>query len=82
MLLIDLKNIIKVEHTVLDDTSYYFGLICNINNDTKKYIDKINTFTNIGENNSDQFLLGFCSKNKDIIKNWIITLNYFIENYE
>jgi len=79
MLSINLKNIIKVEQTILDDTSYYFGLICIINDDTKKYIDKINTFINIGETNSEEFLLGFRSKNKDLIIKWIVVLNYFIE---
>ena len=82
LLSIDLKNIIKIEQTILDDTSYYFGLICSINNDTKKYIDKINTFINIGENNDEEFLLGFRSKNKDLIIKWIVILNYFIDNYE
>ena len=82
LLSIDLKNIIKVEQTILDDTSYYFGLICVINDDTKKYIDKINTFINTGENNDEEFLLGFRSKDKDLIIKWIVILNYFIENYE
>ena len=82
LLSIDLKNIIKVEQTILDDISYYFGLICSINNDTKKYIDKINTFINIVENNDEEFLLGFRSKNKDLIIKWIVILNYFIYNYE
>ena len=82
LLSIDLKNIIKVEQTILDDTSYYFGLICAINEDTQNYIDKINTFINIGDNNSEEFLLGFRSKNKDLIIKWITFLNYFVENYE
>ena len=82
LLLIDLKNIIKVEQTILDDTSYYFGLICMINDETKKYVDKINTFINAGENNNEEFLLGFRSKNKDLIIKWIVILNYFVENYE
>ena len=82
LLSIDLKNIIKVEQTILNDNSYYFGLICSINDDTKKYIDKINTFIDIGENNDEEFLLGFRSKNKDLIIKWIVILNYFIDNYE
>ena len=80
LLLIDLKNIKKVEQTILDDSSYYFGLICNINDDTKMFIDKINTFINIGENNAEEFLLGFRSKNKDLIIKWIVILNYLVEN--
>lgn len=82
LLLIDLKHIIKVEQTILDDTSYYFGLICMINEETKKYVDKINTFINAGENNDEEFLLGFRSKDKDLIIKWIVILNYFVENYE
>ena len=82
LLLIDLKNIIKVEQTILDETSYYFGLICMINDETKKYVDKINSFINAGENNKEEFLLGFRSKNKDLIIKWIVILNYFVENYE
>ena len=82
LLIIDLKNIKKVEQTILDDTSYYFGLICKINDDTKIFIDKINTFINIDENNTEEFLLGFRSKNKDLIIKWIVILNYLVENNE
>jgi hypothetical protein len=82
LLSISLKNILKVEQAILDDTSYYFGLICAINDETKQFLDKINTFINIEENNSEEFLLGFRSKNKDLIIKWIVILNYFVENYE
>ena len=79
---IDLKNIKKVEQTVSDDKIFYFGLICIINDETRQYVDKINTFVNSNENNKDEFLIGFRSKNKELILKWIIILNYLIENYQ
>ena len=79
---IDLKYIKKVEQTVSDDKTFYFGLICIINNETQKYVDKINTFVNSNENNKEEFLIGFRSKNKELILKWIIILNYFKDNYE
>ena len=82
LLSIDLKNVEKVEQTIFDDNSYYFGLICFINEDTKQYVEKINTFISPGENSSEEFLLGFRSKNKDLIIKWIVILNYLIENYK
>ena len=30
------KHILKIEQAILDDTSYYFGLICAINDETKQ----------------------------------------------
>ena len=82
LLSIDLKNVEKVEQTILDDNSYYFGLICIINEDTKQFVDKINTFIGPGENSTEEFLLGFRSKNKDLIVKWIVILNYLIKNYK
>jgi len=82
LLSIDLKNVKKVEQTILDDMSYYFGLICAINDDTKQFVNKINTFIGPAENSTEEFLLGFRSKNKDLIVKWIVILNYLIENYK
>ena len=82
LLSINLKNITRVEQDKLDDTSYYFGLICVINEDTKNYLDKINTYISVEDNNSEVFLLGFRSKNKDLIIKWIVILNYLLQNYE
>ena len=79
---IDLQNIKKVEQTVSDDKIFYFGLICIINDKIRKYINKINTFVNSNENNKDEFLIGFRSKNKELILKWIIILNYLIEKYD
>ena len=82
LLSIDLKNIKKIEQTILDENSYYFGLICAINDDTKQFVDKINTLIGPGENSTGEFLLGFRSKNKTLIVKWIAILNYLIENYK
>ena len=45
----------------------------------EQYVEKINTFISPGENSSEEFLLGFRSKNKDLIIKWIVILNYLIE---
>ena len=79
---IDLQYIKKVEQTVSEDKIFYFGLICIINDETRQYINKINTFVNNNENNKEEFLIGFRSKNKQLILKWIIILNYFKDNYE
>ena len=79
---IDLKHIKKVEQTVSDDKIFYFGLICIINDKTRHYLNKINTFVNSNEKNNEEFLIGFRSKNKELIIKWIIILNYFIQNYD
>ena len=79
---IDLKYIKKVEQTVSDDKIFYFGLICIINDKTRQYLNKINTFVNSNEKNNEEFLIGFRSKNKELIIKWIIILNYFIQNYD
>ena len=71
-----------MEQADLNDKTYYFGLICAINDDTRDFIDKINTFENIDRNNKDEFLIGFRSKNKELIMQWILILNYLIENNE
>ena len=71
-----------MEQTVSEDKIFYFGLICIINDETRQYINKINTFVNNNENNKEEFLIGFRSKNKQLILKWIIILNYFKDNYE
>ena len=79
---INIKNIKKVEQADLDDKTYYFGLICAINDETREYINKINTFENTNDFNKDEFLIGFRSKNIELIIQWILILNYLIENNE
>ena len=79
---IKLQYIKKVEQTVSDDKTFYFGLICIINDETREYVNKINTFVNNNENNKEEFLIGFRSKNRELILKWIIILNYFKDNYD
>ena len=71
-----------MEQADLDDKTYYFGLICVINDETREYINKINTFENTNDFNKDEFLIGFRSKNIELIIQWILILNYLIENNE
>ena len=79
---IDVQYIKKIEQTVSDDKTFYFGLICAINDETRQYVKKINTFVNNNENNKEEFLIGFRSKNKEMILRWIIVLNYCLDNYQ
>ena len=77
-----MQYIKKVEQTVSDDKTFYFGLICIINDEAREYVNKINTFVNNNENNKEEFLIGFRSKNRELILKWIIILNYFKDNYD
>lgn len=79
---IDVQYIKKIEQTVSDDKTFYFGLICAINDETRQYVKKINTFVNNNENNKEEFLIGFRSKNKEMILRWIMVLNYCLDNYQ
>ena len=79
---IDVQYIKKIEQTVSDDKTFYFGLICAINDETRQYVKKINTFVNNNENNKEEFLIGFRSKNKEMILRWIVVLNYCLDNYQ
>ena len=79
---IDLQYIKKIEQSVSDDKTFYLGLICAINDETREYVKKINTFVNDNENDKEEFLIGFRTKNKEFMLRWIILLNYFIDNYQ
>ena len=79
---IDLQYIKKIEQSVSDDKTFYLGLICAINDETREYVKKINTFVNDNENDKEEFLIGFRTKNKEFMLRWIIMLNYCIDNYQ
>ena len=44
MLLINNKYIIRIENTTLDGGSFYFGIICEVNDETRGLINKVNSF--------------------------------------
>jgi hypothetical protein len=57
-------------------------LICAINDETRQYVKKINTFVNDNEDSKEEFLIGFRTKNKEFMLRWIIVLNYCLDNYQ
>ena len=65
-------NIKRIESATLGNTNFYFGIICEINEEIYKIIDKSNSFITNGE-----LLVGFRSNEyKNMIK-WVTLLNYF-----
>ncbi len=76
LLLINNNNIKRIEYTSFKYSSYYFGVILEINDETKYLINKVNSFVT-NEDNSYELLLGFRTKEfKDMVK-WVIILTYF-----
>ena len=79
MLLINNNFIIRIESTILDGGSYYFGIICEINDETRNIINKVNSFVT-NEGNICELLLGFRTKKYENMMKWVIILRYFTSN--
>ena len=79
MLLINNNNIIRIENTTLDGGSYYFGIICEVNDETRSLINKVNSFVT-EEANGCELLLGFRTKEYENMMKWVVVLRYFISN--
>ena len=79
MLLINNNNIIRIENTTLDGGSYYFGIICEVNDETRTLINKVNSFVT-EEANGCELLLGFRTKEYENMMKWVVVLRYFISN--
>ena len=79
MLLIKNNYIIRIENTTLDGGSFYFGIICEVNDETRSLINKVNSFVT-NEANTCELLLGFRTKEYDIMMKWVVVLRYFISN--
>ena len=77
---IEIKNIKRIEQIYLDENTYFFAIICEINEETEHYVDKINSFASMGENGANEFLLGFRTSDIDLTIKWIFILNYLIMN--
>ena len=77
MLLINNNHIIRIENTTLDGGSYYFGIICEVNDDTRSLINKVNSFVT-EEGNCCELLLGFRTKEYENMMKWVVVLRYFI----
>ena len=77
MLLINNKYIIRIENTTLDGGSFYFGIICEVNDETRGLINKVNSFVT-EEANSCELLLGFRTKEYENMMKWVVVLRHFI----
>ena len=78
MLLLNNTNIKRIENTCFRDNTYYFGIILEVNKETKNLVDKVNSFVT-PEGNSLELLLGFRTKEfEDMIK-WVVILTYFTD---
>jgi len=71
------KYILRIENTSLNNGNYYFGIICEINEDTKDLISKANSFVT-NEGNTNELLLGFRTKDYKSMMKWVTILKYFI----
>jgi hypothetical protein len=76
MLLLNNNYILRIENTCFTDNTYYFGIICEVNNETKKYIEKVNSFVT-KEDNVTELLLGFRTKEYEDMIKWVVVLTYF-----
>ena len=79
MLMINNNFIIRIENTTLDGGSYYFGIICEVNDETRSLINKVNSFVT-EENNTCELLLGFRTKEYENMMKWVVVLRYFTTN--
>ena len=77
MLLINNNFIIRIENTILDGGSYYFGIICEVNDETRSLINKVNSFVT-NEANTCELLLGFRTNEYENMMKWVVILRYFI----
>ena len=76
MISININNIIRIENTSFRDNTYYFGIIIEVNAETKNLIHKVNSFITY-EEDVTELLLGFRTKEiEDMIK-WVVVLTYF-----
>ena len=79
MLLINNNYIIRIENTTLDGGSFYFGIICEVNDETRGLINKVNSFVT-EEANSCELLLGFRTKEYENMMKWVVVLRHFINH--
>ncbi len=79
MFKINNKFIIRIENTTLDGGSYYFGIICEVNDETRSLINKVNSFVT-QEANTCELLLGFRAKEYSTMMKWVVVLKHFIYN--
>ena len=77
-----LKYITKIEQELINNSTLYFCIVFQLNEETNYLMKQINSFSVInseeGNNNIEEGMLGFRSDSNDIILKWVGVLNYFV----
>ena len=77
-----IKYITKIEQELIDNSTLYFCIVFQLNEETNSLMKQINSFSVInneeGSNNIEEGMLGFRSDNNEIILKWVGILNYFV----
>lgn len=77
-----LKYITKIEQELINNSTLYFCIVFQLNEQTNYLMKQINSFSVInseeGNNNIEEGMLGFRSDSNDIILKWVGVLNYFV----
>ena len=77
-----LKYITRIEQELIDNSTLYFCIVFQLNEETNSLMKQINSFSVInneeGSNNVEEGMLGFRSDSNEIILKWVGVLNYFV----
>ena len=77
-----LKYITRIEQELIDNSTLYFCIVFQLNEETNSLMKQINSFSVInneeGSNNIEEGMLGFRSDSNEIILKWVGVLNYFV----
>ena len=77
-----LKYITRIEQELINNSTLYFCIVFQLNEETNSLMKQINSFSVInneeGSNNIEEGMLGFRSDSNEIILKWVGVLNYFV----
>ena len=77
LLVIKNSYINRIEQLNTNENYYYFIIICEINEETKDLITKVNSFVTNQEGRYTNLLLSFRDKDNQYINKWVAALKYF-----
>ena len=77
MLVIKNSYINSIEQLNTNTNYYYFIIVCEINDETKDLITKVNSFVTNEEGKYTNLLLSFRNKESQYINRWVAALRYF-----
>ena len=78
MLVVKNSYISSIEQLNSNTDYYYFIIVCEINDETKDFITKVNSFVTNEEGKYTNLLLSFRNKSSQYINRWVAALRYFI----